>query len=477
MPGTVVTFYSYKGGVGRSFALANIAVILAQWGARVLVVDWDIEAPGLNHYYANTAPYQPAGVLDFIDDCEKGKAKFWDAYAAPVALGDGTEGLYLMPAMASGGTDYTLRVQNLDWDELYDLHKFGSQLEILRAQWVEAFDFVLVDSRTGVTDFSGLTTVQLPDVLVFMFTANAQSLEGCADIARRAMEARRKLPVDRPALIPLPIPARFEQREEYERAQQWRERFARDLAPFLDRWRSPGADAVKLLDLLTVPYVPRWTFGEDLAVMQESAGTAGTRTPGQAVSFALETIAALLAQGFSRIDLLVSSRDEYVHAARASLQSRRAASLKSTNLKSASVFCSFADTDLSALDEISNVLTASSFSALGIHDIGNGAHVTDETIKAIEDADAYVVLMGPSPSQWQAAEIAAILRQTLRSDLRKPVIPIILPGGEKAFYSSRLADFQALKLDPALGSVAEQLSPMIQRLNPLLEENTEFFAA
>ena len=45
--GQIVTCYSYKGGVGRSFTLANLAVILAQWRYRVLCVDWDLEAPGL----------------------------------------------------------------------------------------------------------------------------------------------------------------------------------------------------------------------------------------------------------------------------------------------------------------------------------------------------------------------------------------------------------------------------------------------
>lgn len=51
MRGTVVTFYSYKGGVGRSFALANIAALLGRWGFRVLCVDWDLEAPGLEDFF------------------------------------------------------------------------------------------------------------------------------------------------------------------------------------------------------------------------------------------------------------------------------------------------------------------------------------------------------------------------------------------------------------------------------------------
>ena len=50
--GKVVTFYSYKGGTGRTMALANVAWILAANGHRVLAVDWDLESPGLHRYFA-----------------------------------------------------------------------------------------------------------------------------------------------------------------------------------------------------------------------------------------------------------------------------------------------------------------------------------------------------------------------------------------------------------------------------------------
>src|SRR5438270_9122413 len=49
--GRVITFYSYKGGTGRSMALANVAWVLALNGKRVLTIDWDLEAPGLHRYY------------------------------------------------------------------------------------------------------------------------------------------------------------------------------------------------------------------------------------------------------------------------------------------------------------------------------------------------------------------------------------------------------------------------------------------
>src|SRR5689334_21505165 len=48
--GQIVTFYSYKGGTGRTMAVANVAWIMASAGLRVLVVDWDLDSPGLHRY-------------------------------------------------------------------------------------------------------------------------------------------------------------------------------------------------------------------------------------------------------------------------------------------------------------------------------------------------------------------------------------------------------------------------------------------
>ena len=49
--GQIVTFYSFKGGTGRTMALANVAWILAANGKRVLIADWDLESPGLLRFF------------------------------------------------------------------------------------------------------------------------------------------------------------------------------------------------------------------------------------------------------------------------------------------------------------------------------------------------------------------------------------------------------------------------------------------
>jgi MinD-like ATPase involved in chromosome partitioning or flagellar assembly len=68
---SIVTFYSFKGGVGRTMALANIAVILVQRGIKVLAIDWDLEAPGLERYFVDytwrsAIEQEGAGFLDLL---------------------------------------------------------------------------------------------------------------------------------------------------------------------------------------------------------------------------------------------------------------------------------------------------------------------------------------------------------------------------------------------------------------------------
>src|SRR5437867_12286372 len=84
--GRIITVYSYKGGTGRSMAVANVAWILASQGKRVLVIDWDLEAPGLHRYFhpfiddkeLSASP----GLIDFL-------VNFAEAARAPHDVEDG----------------------------------------------------------------------------------------------------------------------------------------------------------------------------------------------------------------------------------------------------------------------------------------------------------------------------------------------------------------------------------------------------
>jgi len=111
--------------------------------------------------------------------------------------------------------DYRNRVQNLNWTSLYSEHKIGNYVNYLRDEWRREYDFILIDSRTGVTDIGDVCTVLLPDVLVLMFVTNFQNIEGIRNIMKRAIAARKDLPIDFSKLLGLPLPARIEPSSEY----------------------------------------------------------------------------------------------------------------------------------------------------------------------------------------------------------------------------------------------------------------------
>jgi len=214
--------------------------------------------------------------------------------------------------MTAGAQDasYVRRVQALDWPALYERHGFGAFLEGLRDAWKARYDFVLVDSRTGITDIGGICTVQLPDFLVILFTANDQSFLGALDVVRRAAEQRNKLPYDRAGLLTLPVASRFEMRVEYKMAQEWLRRFARELEPIFSAWAHAEVKPLDLLNYTRTPYVAYWSFGEKLPVVDE-----GTKDP-ESLGYALETVTAILAQRFAGSEVLVENRDDFVEGAR-----------------------------------------------------------------------------------------------------------------------------------------------------------------
>lgn len=117
--GTVVTFYSYKGGVGRTLALANVAALLATWGYRVLCIDWDIEAPGLHLYFQRwmdkaTSP----GLVELIETYANGVTPAWRDYLTHIKLPDINQPISFISAGAQDRT-YVKRMQNIKWEALF----------------------------------------------------------------------------------------------------------------------------------------------------------------------------------------------------------------------------------------------------------------------------------------------------------------------------------------------------------------------
>ena len=284
----IYTFYSYKGGVGRSMALANVAELFRADGLDVLMIDWDLEAPGLERYFPmdHNVVLQQLGVVDMIVEYKRIMATPGavtgsnpprldlpdaESYVLEIQPGNdqGLGRLLLMPAGRRFGdafNSYAVLARTFDWQDFYKNWEGELFLEWFRRQVRELANVVLIDSRTGVTEMGGICTYQLADMVVMCCAPNTQNLDGTYRMAVNlkdpevvALRGGRPLDV-------LVVPARIEDRAETELLAAFR----KDFNEYFGRKRFPDelslAASAEEMWQLKIPHVPFYAFREAVVV-------------------------------------------------------------------------------------------------------------------------------------------------------------------------------------------------------------------
>ncbi len=182
-----ITFFSYKGGVGRSMLLANVAWHMASLGKRVAIIDFDLEAPGLS----------------LVPELNPGCPQSPDRYGLTDLMQDRID--------ASDGKKPVPKVENYgSWVEgpsefgthgsIFFLpcgsvrlplgHNVASALEGIQTDISEILhcEYLFVDSRTGLSDVAGITTVFLPDLVFVVLGLNRQNIEGTMEVLTQLKE-------------------------------------------------------------------------------------------------------------------------------------------------------------------------------------------------------------------------------------------------------------------------------------------------
>ncbi len=277
----IYTFYSYKGGAGRSMALANVGELFCQAGLNVLLIDWDLEAPGLERFLvvdSNSIEEMTAhlGVVDMLLDYKHKMTQEWPTEELPfikpshlaIELHRASSKGQLK-LLTSGKRDkasfanYANAVLTFDWKDFYDNWEGGSYFEWLRQQFLEMADVVLIDSRTGITEMGGVCTYQLADVVIAFCTANQQSLNGTNEVLSDLLQDEVRKARERPLKV-LAIPARVEQSE-----GEFLNRFKKE---FLKLFGTIGTETLQItpeqLWDLGIPYVPHYAYEETCPVRE-----------------------------------------------------------------------------------------------------------------------------------------------------------------------------------------------------------------
>ncbi|MEH6917357.1 P-loop NTPase, partial [Priestia megaterium] len=208
-----VTFYSYKGGVGRSTSLAIVARLLAKEGFKVAVIDLDLEAPGVNSLLLTKPKTAPFGVVDYLFHApwireRIDQKRFISQYVVREDVTRRNDNPGQLIVMSAGGTtiksldeqagllfdddevevgldsNYVKKLGYIDFDVYtrQSQNVFEFLLEDI-ARYTEA-DIILMDARTGISNVGGALINQFSDYLSFHIQDNRQNREGIEFIAK-----------------------------------------------------------------------------------------------------------------------------------------------------------------------------------------------------------------------------------------------------------------------------------------------------
>jgi Mrp family chromosome partitioning ATPase len=179
-----VVFHGLKGGVGRSTAMTVLARALAGRGKKVLVVDLDLESPGVSGLMLDPADAPAFGVMDWLveDGLHQGSLVLRDMLAESRLSRDLSGSILVAPACGKDESEYVAKlgrayrdVKGVDKEE-----RFADRLSRLIAdlEAAESPDFVLIDSRAGLHEVAAVAISRLSDVSLLFAIDSPQNWDG-----------------------------------------------------------------------------------------------------------------------------------------------------------------------------------------------------------------------------------------------------------------------------------------------------------
>jgi cellulose biosynthesis protein BcsQ len=179
-----LVFYGLKGGVGRSTALCMVAWGLARQGKRVLLVDFDLESPGLSGLILPAERAAEFGVTDWLVEDGVGQSEtVLGSMVSASPLGETTQGaVRVAAAMGQREGDYLSKLARAyaDIPSEHGPQRLGERLRrmVLALEQREKPDVVLIDSRAGLHDLAAAAITGLADTALLFATDGEQTWQG-----------------------------------------------------------------------------------------------------------------------------------------------------------------------------------------------------------------------------------------------------------------------------------------------------------
>ncbi|MCL2054747.1 MAG: AAA family ATPase [Oscillospiraceae bacterium] len=188
-----INFYSYKGGVGRTLLLSQTARCLAALGKKVVIADFDFDAPGIPLNFGVDICEVEGGLYNLIYDEvypsdnespeERNFNERLSSYLKPVKEIYGKGSVHILPS-GCVSLGYWNNIFRVKWLRLLS-SKSSEESKSLFVQIVNdnlkpalidmGIDYFLIDSRAGITYYSEIAR-EIADVEAVVFCPNIEAI-------------------------------------------------------------------------------------------------------------------------------------------------------------------------------------------------------------------------------------------------------------------------------------------------------------
>ncbi|HHD81302.1 MAG TPA: hypothetical protein ENK99_06925 [Campylobacterales bacterium] len=252
---TIINFYSFKGGVGRTVTLTNIIKRMKPLNFSIAVIDLDFESPGFSLLHSSSDISIIELACRYLDKRRNGSKEAADSIVAEEIKKIPEKSKYLEFSVFAPSRDgdeisnegFNIFVRGLKYLECNGFCKIcGDFLQAL-CKSLQSYDYIFIDNRTGLSESAIWNVRMLADINVWLMTLNNQNIKAI------------KYTFDRYSTVPKNNPFKHDYSQFI---------FVSNIAPPIALKRKRIQElfqysAININNLIDIPYAPKPIFEEN----------------------------------------------------------------------------------------------------------------------------------------------------------------------------------------------------------------------
>ncbi|HJR49398.1 MAG TPA: AAA family ATPase, partial [Nitrososphaeraceae archaeon] len=195
----VITFHSYKGGVGKTTLAVNLAALLAKSGKNVCILDTDFNAPSLHDYFSEHNSKKRNTVNDYLIGSCKVEDLFVDISSISKLLDKGSLSGKITVCFSGSKREDILKIEGAMWENSRSkmLKRF---IELKEQIGKTDIDYIIIDSASA-TKFWAINAIAISDIIFITQKMQEVDIGGYNMISDKVLDRFKEQEISRNRLV------------------------------------------------------------------------------------------------------------------------------------------------------------------------------------------------------------------------------------------------------------------------------------